>query len=202
MIRHTKLLELFCGRKSITKQAEKLGWETFTVDINKGFKPDLVANILGLDLSLIPFKPDIIWASVPCTWFSIASKWKHWNKDKTPKTLFADAGIKTLENTIDIINHFDPIYWYIENPRGMMRHLEIMKKFKRHTVTYCEYGDNRRKPTDIWTNNTLWSPRPMCDDFKPCKVTGSTNSLNTPAQRSIMPPELCIEILHSCQISR
>ena len=28
--------------------------------------------------------------------------------------------------------------------------------FKRITVMYCQYGDKRMKPTDIWTNITNW----------------------------------------------
>jgi len=197
-----KLLELFCGSKSISKEAEKLGIETFTVDINKRFKPDYIVNILSLDVSCIPFNPDIIWASIPCTWFSTASAFKHWNKDKTAKTVFAEAGIKTVNTTFEIINYFDPTFWWIENPRGMMRHLEIFQAYRRETVTYCQYGDNRRKPTDIWTNNDIWTPRPMCPDFggdNVCHSLGSTDSLNTAAKRATIPAELCREILMSCQ---
>ena len=196
-----KLLELCCGLKSITKEAQTFGYETYTVDINKGFKPDLVANILSLDPSTLPFKPDGIWVSVPCTWFSIASAHKHWNKDKTPKTLFAEAGIRTVQKTLDIIEYFSPCEWWIENPRGMMRHLEILKGFRRETVTYCQYGETRRKPTDIWTNNLQWKPRPMCADFgapKDCHPS-STDALITPRKRAMIPVQLCKEIVSSFQ---
>ena len=43
-------------------------------------------------------------------------------------------------------------YWIIENPRGKLRKLEIVKDLPRTTVTYCQYGDIRMKPTDLWTN--------------------------------------------------
>ena len=39
-------------------------------------------------------------------------------------------------------------------------------KHIRHTVSYCKYGDTRMKPTDIWTNNLNWQPKPMCKPFK------------------------------------
>lgn len=196
------LLELYCGSKSISKEAQRLGMQTYTVDVNKRFKPDYRVNIFDIDLTRIPFNPDIIWASIPCTWFSIASAFKHWNKDKTPKTLFAEAGIKMVDKTLDIIDHFNPEYWWIENPRGMMRHLEVLKSYRRETVTYCQYGEQRRKPTDIWTNNEIWVPRPMCPDFGGdglCHAGGSTIELTTPAKRAVIPPELCSEILLSCQ---
>jgi hypothetical protein len=41
-----------------------------------------------------------------------------------------------------------------------------MQGFKRHTVWYCQYGDDRAKPTDIWTNSKTWIPKPMCKNFK------------------------------------
>lgn len=196
-----KLLELYCGTKSISKEAEKLGIETFTTDLNKRFKPDYRVNIFDIDLAKIPFRPDIVWASIPCTWFSTRSAFKHWNRDKTPKTFFADAGIKMVYKTLEIIDHFEPEHWWIENPRGMMRHLEILKSFRRETVTYCQYGEKRRKPTDIWTNNNIWTPRLMCPDFGGdglCHSEGSTDELNTPAKRATIPSELCKEILLSC----
>ena len=47
---------------------------------------DYVTDILQFDFNKLPFHPDIIWASPPCTYFSVASIGKHWNKDNTPKT--------------------------------------------------------------------------------------------------------------------
>ena len=52
---------------------------------------------------------------------------------------------------LKLIEELQPKYYFIENPRGGMRKMEWMKGLPRYTVTYCEYGDNRMKPTDIWT---------------------------------------------------
>jgi len=58
------------------------------VDI-KNFKGiDLVADIEFLKTSDIPFIPDIIWASPPCTTYSIAAISHHRDNGK-PKTDFA-----------------------------------------------------------------------------------------------------------------
>ena len=35
-------------------------------------------------------------------------------------------------------------------------------EYNRHTITYCQYGDNRMKPTDIWTNNKNWISKKIC----------------------------------------
>jgi len=62
-----KILELFAGTGSFSKVAKARGHEVFTVDNCKKFNPDLWMDVLHLDISMIPFKPDIIWASPPCT---------------------------------------------------------------------------------------------------------------------------------------
>ncbi len=202
-----KLLELFAGSKSIGKQASKLGIEVFSSDINNFDGIDYVVDILNFDVKKIPFKPDIIWASPPCTSFSVASIGHHWTGGKgayIPKTDGARLGLKLVEKTIEIINHFKPKHWFIENPRGVLRKMEIMKDLKRNTVTYCQYGDERMKPTDIWTNSELWTPRPMCKNGDLCHVAAprgsrtGTQGRSNAYERSKIPSQLCEEILKSC----
>jgi len=62
-----KVLELFAGSRSIGKVADELGYEVFSVDINNFEGIDLVKDILDLKKEDIPFIPDLIWASPPCT---------------------------------------------------------------------------------------------------------------------------------------
>ena len=52
-----------------------------------------------------------------------------------------------------------------------------MKQFKRDTVTYCKYGFEYMKPTDIW-NNTNWIPKPICKPNNPCHVRSPRGSRN------------------------
>ena len=201
------VLELFVGSRSIGKQAEKLGMNVFSSDINDFKGIDYVVNILEFDVTKVPFKPDIIWASPPCTSFSVASIGHHWTGGKgayIPKTDGARLGLKLVEKTLEIINHFQPTYWFIENPRGVLRKMEIMKGLKRNTVTYCQYGDERMKPTDIWTNSDIWIPRPMCKNGDPCHVAAprgsrtGTQGRSNAYERSKIPDELCFEVLKSC----
>jgi len=92
-----KVLELFAGSRSFSKVAEELGMETYTTDVKQFDKIDYVCDIMNFDVSKVPFKPDVIWASPPCTFFSVASIGHHWNKDHTPKTEQAKLGVKIAE---------------------------------------------------------------------------------------------------------
>ena len=80
------VLELFAGSRSVGKAAESLGYNVFSSDINEFEGIDYAVDILEFDINKVPFTPDIIWALPPCTYFSVASIGKHWNKDHTPKT--------------------------------------------------------------------------------------------------------------------
>ena len=68
------------------KAAESLGFEVFSSDVNDFEDINYAVDILNFDINKIPFTPDVIWASPPCTYFSVASIGKHWNKDHTPKS--------------------------------------------------------------------------------------------------------------------
>ena len=206
------VLELFAGSRSIGKAAELLGYNVFSSDINEFEGIDYAVDILEFDINKVPFTPDIIWASPPCTYFSVASIGKHWNKDHTPKSDNAMFGVKMVQKTIDIIKELSPKKWYMENPRGKLRKLQVVKGLPRTTVWYCKYGDTRAKPTDIWTNNLYsllnsngWNPRPECfNGNKDCHHESAPRGSRTGTQglkgnynRSKIPHELCIEILNS-----
>jgi|TARA_R110002020_G_scaffold430509_1_gene640188 hypothetical protein len=224
-----KVLELFAGSRSFSKVAEEMGMETFTTDYKAFDKIDLVIDILDLDNDLLMEKlfekgmdkVDCVWASPPCTYFSVASIGHHWNKDHTPKTPEAILGVKIVQKTLDIIDFLKPDFFFIENPRGKLRKLEVVKGMPRTTVCYCQYGDTKLKPTDIWSNfifeeHTLlsldnmeqgWKPRPMCNyrqkncichhEKAPRGSKTGTQGLKGNYERSVVPYELCKEILES-----
>lgn len=192
-------LELFAGTKSFSNVAKQKGHQTFTTDNDDSFDVDYVVDILFFDYRKLPFRPDVIWASPPCEGFSVASIGKHWNKDHTPKTDGARHSVILVGKTLEIINELKPKYWIIENPRGKLRKLALMQGLKRNTVTYCQYGDSRMKPTDLWTNFD-WKPRPMCKNGDTCHVSAprgsstGTQGIKTYRDRSRVPKELCEEI--------
>ena len=211
-----KVLELFAGSRSFSKVAEELGMETYTTDFSDFENIDLVKDILDVTATDIEKEfgvPGIIWASPPCTTFSVASIGHHWNKDYTPKTDKCRNNIDVVKKSNSIIRYFlhkNPnLLYYIENPRGMLRKLDFMNwATHRRTIWYCQYFSpeetiKRAKPTDIWTNDYRWIPRPVCKNGNPdCdheraprgSRTG-TQGLKGNYERSIVPSELCREIL-------
>lgn len=199
-----KTLELFCGTKSFSKVAKELGHSTFTVDLESKFSPDLTIDIMNLGTAFIPNDINIVWASPPCTAFSVASIGRNWNRleDGTliPKSDKAILGIELLRKTIEVIQQIKPKYWFIENPRGAMRKMLEVQGFHRKTVTYCQYGDTRMKPTDIWTNFTEWDPKPICKNGDKCHVSAprgsrtGTQGLKDATERGRIPEELFKEI--------
>jgi hypothetical protein len=214
-----KVLELFAGSRSVGKEAEKLDFEVFSSDIENFEKIDYAIDIVNFDVSKVPFIPDIIWASPPCTYFSVASIGKHWNKDHTPKSENALKGVEYVKSTLKIIKHFEElnpnVKWFMENPRGKLRKLPIVADLQRVTVWYCQYGDFRAKPTDIWSNHIIseknpngWKPREQCfNGNKDCHHQPAPRGSQTGTQgikgnynRSKIPQQLCEEILKSVKL--
>jgi hypothetical protein len=202
-----RVLELFAGSRSVGNAAESIGFDVFSSDIAPFERIDYAVDILSFNVSKVPFRPDIIWASPPCTGFSVAAIGHHWTGGAgayIPRTDTARLGIEIVKKTIEIINHFQPKFWFIENPRGILRKLPVVAGMNRHTVAYCQYGDDRMKPTDIWTNSNQWTPRPMCKNGDTCHEAAPRGS-RTGTQgrvgaydRSKIPEALCLEIMSSC----
>lgn len=199
-----KTLELFAGTGSFSKVAKEKGHSIFRVELNPKFEAELHKDILDINIDDLPKDIDILWASPPCTTFSIASCGTHWNKDKTPKTKECERGIAIVKKTIEIILKLKPKYWIIENPRGLLRKQEFMQVLHRNTVTYCQYGDSRMKPTDLWCNFSNWKPRKMCKNGMFCHESAprgsrtGTQGLKNNMYRSVVPKELCEEIIAYC----
>ena len=170
-----KILELFSGTESFSKVAKERGHETFTVDNDKQFNPNLCKDINELVPEDIPFKPDVIWASPPCQKFSVASIYRHW-KDGKPKHEDVFWSMLLVAKTLSLILSLNPKFWIIENPRGMLRKQDFMINLKRDTVTYCKYGLEYQKATDLWNNIEKWIPRPMCSPGDPCHVRAPRGS--------------------------
>jgi len=205
-----KVLELFAGSRSVGKVAEEMGFEVFSVDVKDFEGIDLVKDIEFLTLEDISFQPDVIWASPPCTTYSIAAV-SHHRLNGNPISDFAIKSDKLVLKTLELITYFQCKY-FIENPRGMLRKQKFMSGIPRTTVTYCSYGDDRMKPTDIWSNNIKdifnmdgWIPKPICfNGNKKChhepaprgSKTGTQGRKNN-YERSKIPTQLIKEILLS-----
>ncbi len=203
-----KLLELFAGSRSVGNEAEAMGMEVFSVDWQMFEGINLAKDIGELTLNDVPFVPDVVWASPDCTTYTIAAISTHRNGTE-PKSEYAKKCDQVNVHFIGLIKEWlklNPnMVFFIENPRGMLRKMPFMQEFKRHTIWYCQYGDDRAKPTDIWTNSQNWKPRPVCHNGnKNCHHTPAPRGSKTGTQgrkgsyeRSKIPHELCREIIGS-----
>lgn len=173
VVKIIKILELFSGTQSISKVFKKYNWETFTVEKNSLFKDITSYNGDVLDLSSEYIKtnfgrPNVIWASPPCTTYSIAAishhRFKEENGNLSPKSDFAKESDKILLHTLKLIEELKPDFWFIENPN-----------FK----PMCKNG----------------SP---CHESAPRGSKTGTQGLKNSIERSRIPSELCEAIFKMC----
>ena len=201
-----RVLELFAGSCSIGKVAQRMGLHVKSVDIMPYAGVDTVGDLLAMKVRrFADWDPDIIWASPPCTAFSVASIGRHWGGGRRayqPKSATAYQGLALVRRTQEIIEACPGAVWFMENPRGVLRKLPIMQGFGiHHTVSYCTYGDTRMKPTDIWTNCHVWQPKPMCRNGAGCHEAAprgsrtGTQGLKGAHQRAVIPAALCEAVL-------
>ncbi|MCK5132426.1 MAG: DNA cytosine methyltransferase [Candidatus Sabulitectum sp.] len=198
-----KVLDLYAGLKSVTKEFEKAGHEVISLDIDPRFECSITADILGVAVQMLGTQGDfdLIWASPPCEAFSVASIGHHWTGGRgayIPKTERAVKNQEIVAHTVRLMAGLNPQHgWIMENPRGVLRKLDVVKGLPRVTVTYCQYGDDRMKPTDLWGSFPRgWAPKPMCKNGDACHVaaprgsrTGTQGRKNA-AERAMIPQGL------------
>lgn len=209
-----KVLELFAGTRSIGKAFERKGHEVYSVEWDRSFDDIALYEDIGKltaeqVIELCGGRPDVIWASPDCTSYSVAAISRHRRREMdgnlTPVSEYAEFCDATNSHVVDLIRALKPKYWFIENPRGGMRKMWFMRNLPRYTVTYCQYGDTRMKPTDIWTNHPNPRFKPMCKNGDPCHTPAprgaktGTQGLKGPRERSVIPPELCDHIVSICE---
>jgi site-specific DNA-cytosine methylase len=203
------IYDFFSGTGSSTQAFEDSGHTIIKVELDEYFEAH-ERDILQLTADGLIAKygqPDFIWASPPCQKFSVASIGHYWTGGRgncVPKRPEVFEAIALVGHTIKLMQDLKPIHgWIMENPRGMLRKQDVVKDLKRWTITYCQYGDTRMKPTDVW--GTLnWTPRAMCSPGMSCHESspagtnaGGTGKLKNARLRSMIPYELGKEILNT-----
>ena len=168
-----------------------------------------MGDITAEDIIRVFGRPDVIWASPDCTTYSVAAISKHRRKQKdgdlAPISDYAKFCDTVNAHVVELIEDLQPRYWFIENPRGGLRKMRFMAGLPRYTVTYCQYGDTRMKPTDIWTNHPDPQFKPPCHYGDPCHVPAprgartGTQGLQNSKEKAVIPPLLCEHIVDICE---
>jgi site-specific DNA-cytosine methylase len=209
-----RILELFCGTKSVGKVFETAGYEVISLDYNAKFNATHTEDILTWDYhQYSPDYFDVIWASPDCRTWSLATHGKY----RTKQSIYglnniyqeqAILGNNMVLRVIEILTYFKCKSWFIENPKALMVHFPPLKEFIKEqnaynsVVYYGNYNDwGFPKPTHIWSNMPLWvenKPEMSVDkyelkyhDFKGknkryYKAFGGGNA----EERSKIPPDL------------
>ena len=112
-----RILELFSGTGSVGNVCRRLGCTVTSLD--RDLPADLQMDILDWDYTSLPPRSfDFIWASPPCTEYSVA---------KTVGVRKLEEANAIVQRTLEIINYFDPPYWIIENPQtGLLKNQPFM----------------------------------------------------------------------------
>ena len=181
-----KVLELFSGTGSVGKVCKEIGWETLSVDIDG--RADIKCDILEWDYKQYDKDEfDVIWASPPCATFSFLQhaflgrlrNGEIFTRD-TMESEMKTKGDPLVLKALEIINYFNPHYWFMENPdTGRLKNRSYMKDIPYYVVDYCMYSDwGYRKRTRIWTNKKNWIGK-MCDGKGTCgNMIGSLHKTN------------------------
>ena len=201
------VLDLFAGTGSSTAAFEQ-NHKVIRVELDRQHQAELHQDDTTLTveqvIAVCGGRPDFIWASPPCQAFSVAAIGRYWSEggsDPKPKHPKAIEAQRVVRATLDLIHALRPAFWLLENPRGMLRKLLMMGYYERRTVTYCRYGDERQKPTDLWgVMPDSWIPRPTCRAKMSChqaaprgSKTGTQGRVDA-VERSRVPFELSREI--------
>jgi site-specific DNA-cytosine methylase len=176
------LIDLCSGLGGFSKAfTQSSDWQVVTVDIEKKFKPTLVADVRKILESPENFssfwtlKPDLILASPPCTHFSLANP------------IFPRVGIyeslSIVGACLEIIANMKPRFYILENPKGRLRWYIGEPVLRRNLITF---GYKTVKPSDFWTNIHFES-FPRDSSRNPDGISFANNVPGDSAKRALIP---------------
>ena len=208
-------IDLFSGTDGFSAAFIKSReWDVITVDNRNDhddIKPIMLADIFDLtseDFPTASYDVTVVLASPPCKAFSLAAHGHHMTKDVQPKTEFGQESLDLVKHTINLIRDIDPDYWFLENPlaglRRVMRRASWGLGEPTGTVSWCQYGSNSMKPTDLWGNHPPMRYR-FCGRKRDCHTSAprgaqtGTNGMSSDVDRAAIPFGLSISILDATE---
>ena len=169
-----RVLELFSGTGSVGRWARAHGFEVVSLDILQSANATITSDIMLWDFKSAypPGYFEIVWSSPPCVMFSCA------RTTGPPRDL--DGANAIVKRTIDIINYFDPLHWYIETPgTGLLPKQEYTHMYNRVIADYCRYSTETdrffyRKRSCFFSNRVALLANP------PLKCNGACDGIKAP----------------------
>lgn len=192
-MKELSVLGVYSGLQSWERPFIEDGHDVETLDIEAKFNCTYTQDALDF----VPKKHyDVVLASPPCTYFSIARQvLNNTPKATTPEQMRLSKA--WFQKAIDIIKAVKPDYFLIENPswkRGARYYFPSFVNpsstgcpyIMPQRVDYCMYGCTSQKPTDLWTNIPL--------DFRRCNHPRNGHKsfqlTHGSVSRSVIPDEL------------
>lgn len=171
------MIDLCSGLCGASKAMKQRGWKVVTIDIDKKFKPDIVADVRDIDniIEKIEFVPDLLWASPPCEEFT--REFLPWAKTGQ------EPDLSILKACIEIKNALKPKSWIFENVKG------AVKWFKPFLG----------KPQFINNPYYLWGEFPLRSNFKIRRKNKESYSSKQKSQRAKIPYRLSLAIAVSIE---
>jgi hypothetical protein len=192
MEKRYKVLDLGCRTGSAIASWRAAGdvvvgvdWEEFGQQICGDFTEEetweIIDNVVPImgnpNFENAPY--DFIWFSPDCSIFSVAGFHNGHFCPETyePLTERAKREVEGIKFVIEKIKERNPrLGWVMENPRALMRKMDFVQDLERATVSYCQYGDTRMKPTDLFGNIPwLFEPK-LCNNGESCHISAPRGS--------------------------
>lgn len=107
------MLDLFSGLGGASAAMVDRGWHVVRIDFDPRYHPDVLSGVRKYHWD--GPKPDLVWASPPCTEFA---------RESMP---WCARGVRPdlalIFSTLRIVSETDPFFWLMENVRGSVRWL-------------------------------------------------------------------------------
>lgn len=197
-------LDLFSGLGGFSAAfRESDEWHLVTIDLDPDdrFNPDVRADVMDLRPADLP-DADVVLASPPCRTFSMANQPSpHWDGE-TPVSDDVREAVCLTFHAVGLIHALAPDYWFLENPRhGKM---DAVLGAPTGYVTYCQYGLEWQKPTDLWGRHPPMEYR-TCSPGADCHQRGEggwdtgekRKHVRDPAERAKVPHDLSLAVLNA-----
>jgi len=205
-------VDLFSGLGSFSQAFLSEDWEVCRYDIEPYFVIKEIADdsrttiidIMELEPDDLPFRPDVMLISPPCTPFSVGAVSTHWTKsddgNHTPKSKACKVAIELVRRILWLKDQIEPKFWVLENPRAMMRRVmkDILGRGDFTIETFwAAWGERHYKPTYLWGRlpEMEW-PKPVTWEKAPRGSKTGTQGIKR-EKECMMPRELTTPMLRS-----